>query len=135
MSTVITSTRFPATRSRRSGPDDRLQVSITAPGDAVTLCAAAGEVDFYTADVLRTPLIGALNTAAPIVAVDLSKVTFFGIAGLHILIEARAWVGHTGRRLRLVAGPRCVDRLLEAAGDVAAFERVPDLAAAVLDPA
>jgi anti-anti-sigma regulatory factor len=50
-------------------------------------------------------LIGSLRDAAPVVVVDLSGVTFCGVAGLHVLIEARAWVGHSGRRLALIAGP------------------------------
>ncbi|MEU4342730.1 STAS domain-containing protein [Nocardia sp. NPDC023852] len=122
--------------ARRSGhPAERLQISVTAPSDVVTLCAVAGEADYYTADVLRSRLIGSLNSAGPLVVVDLSKVTFFGVAGLRVLIDARTRAGHTGRRLRLVTGPRCVDRLLEVAGEVAYFERVTSLADAVLDAA
>lgn len=134
MSTVIT-TRISATRSRPSGPADRLHVSVTTPGETVTLCAVAGEVDHYTVDELRTSLIGALNNAAQIVTVDLSRVSFFGIAGLRVLVEARVTAGRTGRRLRLVVGASCVDRLLVAAGEADAFDLMPDLACAVLDPA
>ncbi|WP_054813554.1 STAS domain-containing protein [Nocardia arizonensis] len=134
MSTVSTTTRLPRTE-RRFGPHDRLQVSVTAPGSRVTLCAVAGEVDLYTADVLRRALSVAVHAGAPTVVLDLSGVLFFGVAGLHVLIEARERVGRTGRRLWLVAGPLCVDRVLEVADDAAVFERVPDLAAAVLDTA
>ncbi|MFG1792445.1 STAS domain-containing protein [Nocardia sp. NPDC049149] len=128
---------LPLGRAAPSRPDpaDRLSVSITAPSDAVTLCALAGEVDFYTADLFRSRLIGSLNTAAPLVVIDLSQVTFFGVAGLHVLIEARTWAGHTDRRVRLVTGPRCVDRLLEVAGEAADFDTAANLADAVLDAA
>ncbi|WP_405180097.1 STAS domain-containing protein [Nocardia sp. NBC_01377] len=108
---------------------------MTTPGETVTLCAVAGEVDHYTVDELRTSLIGALNNAAQIVTVDLSRVSFFGIAGLRVLVEARVTAGRTGRRLRLVVGASCVDRLLVAAGEADAFDLMPDLACAVLDPA
>ncbi|MEV0294000.1 STAS domain-containing protein [Nocardia sp. NPDC050710] len=134
MSTVL-ATQLAAPRSRRPAPIDRLQVSLTAPSDAVTLCAVAGEVDSYTADILRNSLIGSLPTASPTIVIDLSMVTFFGVAGLRVLIEARSRVGHSGRHMRLVTGSRCVDRLLEVAGDAADFETRPDLAAAVLDVA
>ncbi|MBF6300590.1 STAS domain-containing protein [Nocardia amamiensis] len=135
MSTAFATPPFFVTDARKADhPAERLQTSVTSPSDQVTLCAVAGEVDHYTADVLRRQLIGALGTAAPLVVVDLSKVTFFGIAGLRVLIEARSRLG-TDQRLRLVTGPRCVDRLLEVAADVASFETMASLAHAVLDAA
>ncbi|MEU8894718.1 STAS domain-containing protein [Nocardia sp. NPDC048505] len=118
---------------QRPHPADRLQVSITHPSKSVTLCAVAGEIDQFTADRFRRELIGCLDTAAPTVVVDLSNVTFFGVAGLRVLMEARDWTGHTRRRLRLVAGTSCVDRVFEVARTAADFELVPDLATAVLD--
>ncbi|MGQ4596498.1 STAS domain-containing protein [Nocardia sp. R6R-6] len=113
-------------------PAERLQISVTAPSDLVTLCSVAGEVDQYTAEVFRGRLIGSLSTAAAVVVVDLSKVTFFGVSGFQVLIEARSQLSHTDRHLRLVTGPRCVDRLLEVAADVGSFETTTSLAAAVL---
>ncbi|MFE9580351.1 STAS domain-containing protein [Nocardia sp. NPDC006044] len=113
----------------------RLRVSITAPSEQVTLCALAGEVDFYTAGQFRSQLLGSMNTAGPLVVIDLSQVTFFGVAGLHVLIEARSRAEHTDRRIRLVTGPRCVDRLLAVAGDVATFDTAANLVEALLDAA
>ncbi|WP_433662845.1 STAS domain-containing protein [Nocardia sp. CA-128927] len=124
-----------ATLPSRPETEARLSISLTAPSEKVTLCALAGEVDYYTADQFRSQLIGSLSTAGPLVVIDLSQVTFFGVAGLHVLIEARAWAGHTERRIRLVTGPRCVDRLLEVAGDAATFDTAANLADAVLDAA
>ncbi|MEV6275046.1 STAS domain-containing protein [Nocardia sp. NPDC051832] len=128
MSTVI-ATQITATPTKRctatpqrSDPADRLRVSITQPSKSVTLCAVAGEVDQFTAEHFRRAVIGCLNTAAPAVVVDLSQITFFGVAGLRVLTEAREWVGHTGRTLRLITGPRCVDRLLELASGTTAFD-------------
>ncbi|GAJ86763.1 hypothetical protein NBRGN_110_04300 [Nocardia brasiliensis NBRC 14402] len=116
----------------RPDPLDRLRVSLTAPSDTVTLCALAGEVDFYTAELFRSRLTDALGNAASTVVIDLSQVTFFGVAGLQVLLEARTWAEHIGRRIRLVTGPRCVNRLLAAGGDVAAFDTTDNLADAVL---
>ncbi|WP_244467324.1 STAS domain-containing protein [Nocardia vulneris] len=121
-----------ATVPNRPDPLDRLRVSLTAPSDTVTLCALAGEVDFYTADLFRSRLTDALGDAASTVVIDLSQVTFFGVAGLHVLLEARTWAERSDRRIRLVTGPRCVNRLLAAAGDVAAFDTTDNLADAVL---
>ncbi|MEV6322261.1 STAS domain-containing protein [Nocardia sp. NPDC051787] len=136
MSTVFATPPFLLTDARKADhPAERLQISVTAPSDQVTLCAVAGEVDHYTVEVFRRQLIGSLSTAAPLVVVDLSKVTFFGVAGLRVLIEARSRLASTDHRLRLVTGPRCVDRLLEAAADIASFETMTSLAHAVLDAA
>ncbi|TQM25564.1 STAS domain-containing protein [Nocardia bhagyanarayanae] len=134
MSTIF-ATQSPHTRPHQPEPAARLRVSITAPGDEITLCAVAGEVDQFTVDEFRRHLIGALDTAAPRVVVDLSMVTFFGIPGLRVLFEARSVLEQTGRRLLLVTGPPCVDRLLRVAADVVTFETTTALAGALLDAA
>lgn len=118
--------------STHERPADRLYVATTTPSDTVTLCAVAGEVDCYTADFLRITLLDALNAAAPTVVVDLSKVTFFGVAGLQVLLQIRDRTERSARTLRLVTGPRCVNRLLELARGKAQFDTMPDLATAVL---
>ncbi|MGK8489527.1 STAS domain-containing protein [Nocardia asiatica] len=123
---------LPAVRNA-DHPAERLKISVTAPSELVTLCAVAGEVDHYTVEVFRRRLIGSLGAAAPVVVIDLSKVTFFGVAGLHVLIDARSVLAQDGRRLRLVTGTRCVDRLLQLAGDLERFEVMPGLADAVLE--
>jgi len=97
--------------------------------DSITLCAVGGEMDYLTADILRRSLLGALPTAGAVVVIDLSQVTFFGVAGLRVLMDARSWFGRSGRRLQLITGSRCVDRLLEVAGHAAVFDIVPSLAA------
>ncbi|WP_454199682.1 STAS domain-containing protein [Nocardia sp. Marseille-Q1738] len=136
MSTAFATPPFLLSDARKADhPAERLQISVTAPSDQVTLCAVAGEVDHYTVEVFRRQLIGSLSTAAPLVVVDLSKVTFFGVAGLRVLIEARSRLANTDHRLRLVTGPRCVDRLLEVAADIESFETMTSLAHAVLDAA
>ncbi|MFC9895149.1 STAS domain-containing protein [Nocardia sp. NPDC127579] len=138
MSTVETaqvelSNQQPRTRTAQSPhPADRLRVSVTRPSRSVTLCAVAGEADQFTAEHFRHRLIGSLDSAAPTVVVDLSNVSFLGVAGLRVLQEARDWTGHTRRTLRLVTGSRSVDRLLEVASAAAPFEIAPDLASAVL---
>lgn len=132
MSTVLISSDQRIAAADRSGPErsaDRLCVVISPPVDSVTLCAVGGEMDYLTADAFRQSLLEALPTAGAVVVVDLSQVTFFGVAGLRALMEARSWFGHSGRRLQLITGPRCVDRLLEVAGHAAVFDVIPSLAA------
>ncbi|MGW4771690.1 STAS domain-containing protein [Nocardia sp. NPDC004278] len=115
---------------RESGQTtERLSIVVLPPMDSITLCAVGGEVDYLTADTLRRSLVGALPTAGAVVVIDLSQVTFFGVAGLRVLMDARSWCARSGRRLQLITGPRCVDRLLEVAGHAAVFDIVPSLAA------
>ncbi|MEU2254125.1 STAS domain-containing protein [Nocardia xishanensis] len=134
MSTKI-STHPTEVCSHRPDPAARVRVSITFPSDEITLCAVAGEVDQFTADELRRHLIGALDKAAPRVVVDLSMVSFLGIAGLRVLFEARSRIERAGGRLLLVTGPPCVDRLLQVAADDIAFETTKVLTGALLDAA
>jgi anti-anti-sigma factor len=134
MSAGLANPTYVLTAARNADhPAERLKISVTAPSDQVTLCALAGEVDYYTVEVFRRRLIGSLGTAAPLVVIDLSKVTFFGVAGLYVLVDARNMLTQTGRRLRLVTGAWCVDRLLQLAEDLGRFETRTSLADAVLD--
>ncbi|MGK8525344.1 STAS domain-containing protein [Nocardia asteroides] len=133
MSTGLANPTYVLNAARNADhPAERLKISVTAPSEHITLCALAGEVDHYTVEVFRRRLIGSLGTAAPLVVVDLSKVTFFGVAGLYVLVDARSMLAETDRTLRLVTGTRCVDRLLRLAGDLGRFEVMPSLADAVL---
>ncbi|UGT60440.1 STAS domain-containing protein [Nocardia asteroides] len=120
----------PAPAAKRGSPADRLRVAVTHPGAALTLCAVAGAVDGYTAEIFARRLGTALDLPAPLVAVDLSKVTFFGSAGLRALLDIRAELAESGRALCLVACAPGVERLLAVAPVEPPVRVVPDLAAA-----
>ncbi len=116
----------------------RVRVSVTTPSDAVTLCAVAGEVDHFSADEFRAQLLTALRPGVPGLVIDLSRVAFFGVAGLHALFEARALAEDADIRVRVVTGPPCVTRLLDISRRLAhapepGFEVVHSLADALLE--
>lgn len=135
MSTVLVgSTPITSAADARRDVSDRMRVAVTAPADTVTLCSVAGEVDGFTVGEFRNRLIGALPTANRLVVVDLSMVTFFGVAGLQVLMEAHSWIGHIGCELRLVTGPPCVDRLLDVSGYGSSFDIRENLMAALAPP-
>lgn len=46
------------------------------------MCAVGGEMVYLAAAALRQSLLEALPTAGAVVVIDLSQVTFFGVAGL-----------------------------------------------------
>jgi anti-sigma B factor antagonist len=91
----------------------RLMVDIAAP--ATTLVTVAGEVDAATAPQLSDALRPHL-TAHGNVLVDLSAVTFLSAAGLHVLVDAHWSMQAGGGTLKLITGPRCVDRVLTLTG-------------------
>ncbi|MFC8047820.1 STAS domain-containing protein [Nocardia sp. NPDC057353] len=120
----------PAPAAKRRSAADRLRIAVTHPAATLTLCAVAGDVDGYTVEIFARRLGAALDGAAPLVAVDLSKVTFFGSAGLRALLDIRAELAASGRALCVVACAPCVERLLAVAAVEPPVRTVPDLAAA-----
>jgi anti-sigma B factor antagonist len=91
----------------------RLVVDMAAP--TTTLITAAGEIDAATAPQLAEALRPHL-TAHATVLVDLSAVTFLSAAGLHVLVDAHWSAQAGGGTLKLITGPRCVDRVLTLTG-------------------
>lgn len=120
----------PAPAAKRRSAADRLRIAVTHPAATLTLCAVAGDVDGYTVDIFTRRLGEALDGAAPLVAVDLSKVTFLGSAGLRALLGIRDRLAESGRTLCVVACAPCVERLLAVAAVEPPLRAVPDLAAA-----
>ncbi len=83
-------------------------------GNAVVL-RASGEVDYATISQLRTMVLGALAECQPVAVVDLLRVTFFGSAGLSLLVEAMQ-AAPPGTAVRVVASSATVLRAVELSG-------------------
>jgi anti-sigma B factor antagonist len=92
------------------------EVTVLPDGDAVRL-EVRGQLDMSTAWMLDRDLRFAEAFAPRALRVDVSRVTFIGVAGLRVLVAAanRAW--HTGAELRLLAPSQPVWRLLAALGE------------------
>ncbi|SNR81111.1 anti-anti-sigma factor [Haloechinothrix alba] len=75
-----------------------------------------GEVDAATAPDLDELLAPRLVSKVHSLVIDLSRVRFLGAAGVHVLVQAALRAEHQGMSLRLVTGPRCVERALRAGG-------------------
>lgn len=110
-------------------------VTTSQPWPGVTLCSVTGALDACTADQFRTELIQAFDSDTTTVVVDLSRLEFLGVAGLQALLQARAGTEKqaSSSEFRLVAGVRCVDRLLEISGHRSSFDVYPSLDAALHD--
>lgn len=81
--------------------------------DTAVVLRAEGEVDSYTAGLLRDQLAAAFSTGLPVV-LDLSRVEFFASAGLSVLVEYHLLGDDRGTPLRLVSPAGSVLRALRA---------------------
>ncbi|WP_143467061.1 STAS domain-containing protein [Lentzea kentuckyensis] len=102
-----------------------------APPDAVVL-AVCGELDSSTSPLLRDRLLDHVRPTCPQLVVDLTEVTFFGAAGITVLVAAREAAETAGIRMCLVACTRVVLRPLTITGLDSVFDVCPDLAHARL---
>jgi anti-anti-sigma factor len=102
-----------------------------APPDAVVL-AVCGEVDSSTSPLLRDRLLEQLRPTSRQLVVDLTEVSFFGAAGITVLVAARDAADTAGIGMCLVARTRVVLRPLTITGLDSVFDVCPDIAHARL---
>lgn len=81
--------------------------------DTAVVLRAEGEVDSYTAELLRDQLSTAFSAGLPVV-LDFSGVAFFASAGLSVLVEYHLLGEDRGTPLRLVSPAGSVLRALRA---------------------
>jgi anti-sigma B factor antagonist len=93
-----------------------LRVALENVG-GVRVVRIGGELDSFTAPLLREVLRGELVRRPPILAVDLSELEFLGVAGLDVLLTMWRVAQHGGTTLALTGTvwPR-VARLLDLVG-------------------
>jgi anti-sigma B factor antagonist len=95
--------------------DDVITLS-TSDEDGVVTVKVVGEVDTFTAPVLRSTLDGQLEQSPRELVIDLSGVQFLGSAGLAVLVETQKSARSREVALRLIATTRAVTRPLEVTG-------------------
>ena len=97
--------------------------------------APAGDLDRTTAEFLDEQLAKAEASAARQVILDLSELTFMDSTGLRLILAADARSRADSNRLRLVRGPRQVQRVFELTGmtDLPFIDPHAKLAANTLD--
>lgn len=81
--------------------------------ETAVVLRAEGEVDSYTAGLLRDELSAAFDAGLPVV-LDLSEVVFFASSGLSVLVEYHLLGEDRGTPLRLVSPAGSVLRALRA---------------------
>ncbi|MEU3626804.1 two-component system response regulator [Amycolatopsis coloradensis] len=118
--------RIPSLRGSRDGPvlhatvprprlsaDNLLEVRRTRWSEDLLIVSAAGEIDLATAGRLEHALRG---DPPAITVLDLSEVTFLGVAGLRVIESAAARAHAEHRTVGVVASTRPVLRLLHLFG-------------------
>jgi anti-sigma B factor antagonist len=93
----------------RKGADVDLSVSSTEQG-SVTIVHVAGEIDVYTAPLLREVLDKQVAAGRIALVVDLEKVTFMDSTGLGVLVGRLKLVRGQNGSLRIVSNQ---DRILK----------------------
>ncbi len=100
--------------------DDVITLS-TSNEDGVVTVTVVGEVDTFTAPVLRSTLDSQLELQPRELVIDLSGVQFLGSAGLAVLVETQKSSRSREVALRLIASTRAVTRPLEVTGLIDLF--------------
>lgn len=115
-------------------PSELLDIAVERAVDrdgTTTVLTVRGEIDLYTAPLLRKALHEAIGSADECVVVDLTDVTFMASSGLAALISGMDHAHSRSCVLRLAGGGRAVRRPLQAAGLDRHFEHYPSAADAV----
>lgn len=124
------------TRNQMTSRALPLALDVEYPSADVAVVHIGGELDILTtphvARLMESPLAG----DAEVIVMDLSGVTFMASAALALLVEIRRRTQDRGMTLRLVTGPRCVERSLQLNGlmDGGVFATFPTVSAAVSAP-
>ena len=101
--------------------DDVITLSTSTDEDGVVTVKVVGEVDTFTAPVLRSTLDGQLEQSPRELVIDLSGVQFLGSAGLAVLVETQKSARAKDVGLRLIATTRAVTRPLDVTGLIDLF--------------
>ena len=101
--------------------DDVITLSTSTGEDGTVTVTVVGEVDTFTAPVLRSSLDSQLEQSPKDLVIDLSGVQFLGSAGLAVLVETQKSARAKDVGLRLIATTRAVTRPLEVTGLIDLF--------------
>ena len=87
------------------------------PADGVAVVSVAGEVDIATVAPFHAVLVPlSVDHSVRLLMCDLSRVSFFGCAGVSVLLGARAELAKRAARLEVAAASRAVLRTLSLTG-------------------
>ena len=101
--------------------DDVITLSTSTGEDGSVTVTVVGEVDTFTAPVLRSSLDSQLEQSPKELVIDHSGVQVLGSSGLAVLVETQKSSRARDVALRLIATTRAVTRPLEVTGLIDLF--------------
>lgn len=119
--------RARAASAGTSTPGSVLQLQLSRPTTRCVLIQVRGELDAASCPRLQELVASRLSSTAETLVLDLSQLSFIGVAGLELLNHTRQRAASRGIELRLVTGPRCLHRALIAAEMTETWDCYPDL--------
>lgn len=128
----------------REGPDPQtavltrcsptLRTTVSRPSMLTVAVHLRGDLDGQSAPQLQNMLAPRLVSTIRTLVLDLSGLTFLGVAGLELLVRTSRHTHTLGIALRLVTGRRrCVERALQAGALHGVLPCSPDLETALAD--
>lgn len=123
---------IPDRRRERDGELVQVDFSVSqaSVGD-VPVLTVHGEVDVYSAPLLKEQIASSLTDPNSSAVVDLSQVEFMDSTGLGALVSARSAAAEAGGRLPLVCDRDRILKLFQITGLDGVFEIHPTVDAAV----
>ena len=103
-------------------------------GDGLVRVGLRGELDLSTVAKVEEELRRVVETAPPLVLLDLSRLTFLDSTGLRCVITASERARESDRRLVIVRGPEAVQRVFVITGLDERLEMVDDAASLSSEP-
>jgi len=107
---------------------EQLEVDIDER-DGLIRIELRGELDLATAPQVEEALEGAESAEPPLIALDLSQLSFLDSSGLRTIVAADGRAREAGRRLAVVKGPEAVQRVFTITGLEDRLELVEDASA------
>lgn len=100
------------------------QVTSDCYCEDTVVISVMGEIDLLTVPLLATEIAMAFAERIVTLVIDLSRVTFFGVAGAHVLATAASQAGAAGAQLVVVNAGAAAARVLQVTGlgDLLSFE-------------
>jgi anti-anti-sigma factor len=117
----------------REVPPDAARPGRMRPGAGwrCTIVRVEGELDAAVAADFRVALDKAVATSSYAVVVDLRRTRFLSIGAARLLVDAKSEAAAAGMDLRVVAGRRDIERILEVTGLRPLFRYYSSIPAAV----
>jgi anti-anti-sigma regulatory factor len=115
-----------------SDPEPGVTIAtVTNTSTRCTHVVIVGDIDLYSLDMLESEFAGLPLTTTTALVVDVSRVSFCGVAGVRLLLTLRDRAHDSGVPLDLVVGTGPVRAVLEHLGVTGAFSLQTDHASAL----